>query len=95
MLVLFTGLAVLVLGAAPRLTVGVPLGLAVVAYLLDLVGPLLDLPGAVLGLSPFRWLPRPPDDAFAPVSAGVLVLLGLAASGLGAVLLTRRDITPD
>lgn len=93
--VLFAGLAVLVLGAAPRLTVGVPLAVAVVAYLLDLVGPLLDLPGAVLGLSPFRWLPRPPDDAFAPGSAGVLVLLGVAAAALGTLLLARRDITPD
>lgn len=93
--VVFAGLAVLVLGAAPRLTVGVPLGLAVAAYLLDLVGPLLDLPGAVLGLSPFHWLPRPPDDAFAPASAGSLVLIGVAGSAVGAVLLSRRDVTPD
>jgi len=93
--VLFAGLAVLVLGAAPRLTVVVPLGVAVVAYLLDLVGPLLQLPGAVLGLSPFHWLPRPPDDAFAPASAGALVLLGVAGATLGAVLLSRRDVTPD
>lgn len=94
-LVLFTGLTVLVLGAAPRLTVGVPLAVAVAAYLLDLVGPLLELPGAVLGLSPFHWLPRPPDDAFAPASAGALVLLGVAGAALGAVLLSRRDVTPD
>lgn len=93
--VLFTGLALLVLGAAPRLTVGVPLGVAVTAYLLDLVGTLLDLPPAVLGLSPFHWLPRPPGDAFAPASAGTLVLLGVAAAGLGTVLLLRRDVTPD
>lgn len=94
-LVLFTGLTVLVLGAAPRLTVGVPLAVAVGAYVLDLVGPLLELPGAALGLSPFHWLPRPPDDAFAPASAGVLVLLGVVGAALGAVLLGRRDITPD
>jgi ABC-2 type transport system permease protein len=40
--VLFGGLAVLAFGAVPRLTVAVPVTAAVLAYLLDLLGPVLD-----------------------------------------------------
>jgi len=93
--VLFTGIAVLSLGAVPRLTIGLPVGLAVLTYLLDLLQTVLDLPSAVMDLSPFRWLPTPPDDSFAPVPALVLVLLGAASAALGIVLFARRDVQGD
>jgi ABC-2 type transport system permease protein len=95
LIVLFTGLAVLALGAAPRMTVAVPATLAVLGYVLDFLGPLLDLPQWVLDLSPFRWLPRPPDDAFAPGSALVLTALGVLAAAVGIALFQRRDIAGD
>jgi ABC-2 type transport system permease protein len=90
----FVGLAVLAFGAAPRLTVAFPVSVAVVTYLFDLLATVVDLPQAVLDLSPFRWLPRPPET----YSAGavlVLVLVGLAAAGTGTLLFARRDITGD
>ncbi|MEO8107690.1 MAG: hypothetical protein ABI720_10270, partial [Actinomycetes bacterium] len=52
-IVFFGGLAVAMFGVAPRLTVAVPVGAAVVAYILGFVGPALNLPAWVLGLSPF------------------------------------------
>lgn len=93
--VLFTGIAVLSLGAAPRLTIALPVALAVLTYLLDLLATVLDLPAAVMDLSPFRWLPVPPDDPFAPVPALVLVLLGTAAAAVGIALFARRDLQGD
>ena len=62
LVVLFTGVAVLTFGIAPRLTVAVPVTLAVLGYLLDTFGTALDWPNAVLGISPFHHLARLPGD---------------------------------
>ena len=60
LVVLFTGIAVLVFGLRPRLTVAVPVTLAVLTYLLNTFGATLDWPQAVLALSPFHHLARLP-----------------------------------
>ena len=49
----------LTFGVAPRLTVVVPVALAVLGYLLDTLGSALDWPNAVLSISPFHHLARP------------------------------------
>ena len=92
---LFGGLAVLTFGAVPRLTIGLPVAVAVVTYLLDMLGPLLELPQWLLDLSPFGWLPRPPTEPFDPVAATVLVLVGVALAAVGTVLFARRDVTGE
>ena len=92
---LFGALAVLAFGAAPRLTVGLPVALAVVAYLLDMLGPLLELPRWVLDLSPFGWLPRPPAEPFDPVAAAVVVLAAALLTAVGTALFVRRDLTGE
>ncbi|HEX6756266.1 MAG TPA: ABC transporter permease [Mycobacteriales bacterium] len=85
------GLAVLVTGVAPRL---VALGWVAVGLCLGLgqIGELLELPGWLLDLSPFRHVPQLPVDS-APVRPLVLLLalaLALALGGLSG--LRRRDI---
>lgn len=88
----FVGLSVLVFGVAPRLTVPVTAGAAVVAYVLELVGPLLEWPEWVLDVSPFHHLAQVPID---PVDLpAALVLTGIGALlALGGVLaFERRDL---
>ena len=69
-------LALLLYAAGSRYAV---LGWAAVAafFALGQLGELLDLPGAVTGLSPYTHLPAMPVEAFAPAPA--LTLAGLAA----------------
>lgn len=93
LVVLFTGIAVLTFGVAPRLTLAVPVTLAVVAYLLDTLGSALGWPGAVLGLSPFHHLARLPGSPMTVAAVVTMSCLGIAAAGAGVLAFARRDIT--
>ncbi|MEW2439992.1 ABC transporter permease [Streptomyces caniferus] len=86
-----TGLAVLVLGLAPRAT-GAVWALVGGCLALGWIGPALGLPGWAMDLSPYSHLPRLPGaDATAAPFAWLLVLsAALAAAGLAG--LRRRDI---
>ncbi|MFJ7301970.1 ABC transporter permease [Streptomyces sp. NPDC099088] len=86
------GLAVLLYGLSPRLAPGA-WAAAGLALLLGWIGPALDVPRAVLELSPFGHLPKLPGDAMA--WPPVLALTGLAAvlTAAGLVALRRRDLT--
>ena len=92
LVVLFTGLAVLTFGIAPRLTVVVPVTFAVLGYLLDTFGTSLNWPNAVLGISPFHHLARLPGDPM--TLSGVLVMtgIGVAAATVGVIAFARRDL---
>lgn len=93
--VLFVGVAVLVLGAAPRLTVPLPAALALLTFLLYLLGESLGLPAAAVDLSPYSWLPRPPAQAFSPGAAVATTAVGVVAATVGTALFARRDLRPD
>lgn len=93
LVVLFAGLTVLTFGVLPRLTVGLPVTLVVLTYLLDVFGPLLDWPSRVIAVSPFHHLARLPSDPFLSTATGVMGGIGLAAAALGIVLFSRRDVT--
>ncbi|MFF8383915.1 ABC transporter permease [Streptomyces kanasensis] len=88
---LLGGVAVLLYGAAPKVAVAA-WGVAGLSLAIGWIGPALDLPRAVLDLSPFGHLPKLPgaDMAWPPV----LVLLAgaalLVAAGLAG--LRRRDL---
>lgn len=90
--VLFTGIAVLVYGLAPRLTVGLTVTLAVLGYLLDTFGTLLDWPGVVLGVSPFHHLARLPAQPMTFTSIAVMTATGLVAAAAGIFAFARRDL---
>jgi len=86
------GIGVAVMGLLPRLTAPVTYTLVIVAYLLDFVGAMLELPEAVLDLSPFRHLAAVPA---ADLNLGAaLVMLTVAVLGVvvGAVAFGRRDL---
>ncbi|MEU5164442.1 ABC transporter permease [Streptomyces sp. NPDC020875] len=88
---LLGGLAVLVHGFFPRYA---PAAWAVVGTALAIgwLGPALDLPAAVLDLSPFSHLPKMPGEAmnWPPVLVLTALAAGLVAAGLAG--LRRRDI---
>ena len=90
--VVFGGLAVLVLGLAPRATVGLVASAAVLAYVLQIVGPALDRPEAVVAVSPFRHLTLVPVESFEPGSTAVLLVIGVVAAVIGTVMFERRDL---
>lgn len=89
---LFTGVAVLVFGIAPHLTVVVPVTLAVLGYLLDTFGTALKWPDLVLALSPFHHLARLPSEPMTMAAVLVMTGIGLAAAALGIVAFARRDL---
>jgi ABC-2 type transport system permease protein len=89
---LFTGISVLVLGIAPRLTTAVPVTLAVIGYLLDTFGTLLKWPQAVVALSPFNHLARLPGTPMTTTAVLVMTAAGLIAAAVGIVAFERRDL---
>lgn len=88
----FAGLAVLVFGLAPRLTVPVAAGAAVVAYVIELVGPLLEWPEWVLDISPFHHLAQVPVDPVDVPAALVLTGIGVLLALGGILAFERRDL---
>ncbi|GGL89718.1 ABC transporter membrane-spanning protein [Streptomyces fumigatiscleroticus] len=86
------GVAVLLYGVVPRAAMAA-WGVAGAVLLIGWVGPALDVPRAVLDLSPFGHLPKLPggEMAWGPV----LVLTGLAVALVAAGLagLRRRDMS--
>ncbi|WP_406205098.1 hypothetical protein OH807_30130 [Kitasatospora sp. NBC_01560] len=91
--VLLTGVAVLLYGARPRLTVAASVAVAVTVYLVQLIGPALHWPRWVLDASPFHHLATVPAESFAPVSTVVMTGIGLALMTVGAAAFERRDLT--
>jgi ABC-2 type transport system permease protein len=86
------GIGIAVLGVAPRLTAPITFTVVIVAYLLDFVGAMLELPETVLDLSPFRHLAAVPA---ADMNVGAaLVMLAVAVAGVvvGLVAFRRRDL---
>ena len=79
-------------GIAPRGTVAVGASAAVVAYVLQLVGPLLEWPDWVVAVSPFHHLAAVPVDPFGLSAAIVMVVVGVALAGAGILAFERRDL---
>lgn len=88
----FAGLAVFVFGLLPRLTVPVAAGAAVVAYVVELVGPLLEWPEWVLDVSPFHHLEQVPVDPVDVPAAIVMTGAGAVLAIAGIIAFERRDL---
>ncbi len=89
---LFFGVAVLCLGVAPRLTAGVGLGTVIAAYLLQLVGAIVNAPAWLLDLTPFHHLAPTPAAPVNLTAALVMLAIGLATTAGGIAQLSRRDL---
>jgi ABC-2 type transport system permease protein len=85
------GVAVLLHGVAPR-AAAAAWAVAAAVLLLGWIGPALDVPQAVLDLSPYGHLPKLPGGAmeWAPVTALTAIAAAMVATGLAA--LRRRDL---
>ncbi|TYK43613.1 hypothetical protein [Actinomadura decatromicini] len=92
---LATGLAVLLFGARPRLTVPGSASAAVAAYLIETIGPALDWPRLVLDASPFHHLANVPAEPFRPVPALVMLAAAALLTAAGHLLFEHRDLTGD
>lgn len=90
--ILFLGLGVLVLGFVPRLTGPVTVGAVIVAYLVQLVGGLLDWPDWALDLSPFHHVAPAPAVPVDGASAAAMMAIGVVAGLLGMARFARRDV---
>jgi ABC-2 type transport system permease protein len=88
----FAGLAVLLFGVVPRLTVVGTAAAAVAAYVLELVGPMLDWPDRVVGISPFHHLETVPVDPVGRPAAFAMVGIGVALAAAGLAAFQRRDL---
>jgi ABC-2 type transport system permease protein len=91
-ILLFGGIAIAMFGVFPRLTIAVPAAAVALAYVLSFIGPALDLPGWITGLSPFYHVSLVPVANY-ELTQG-LVMLGLAAAttAVGWYAFTRRDV---
>jgi ABC-2 type transport system permease protein len=89
---LVLGVGVAVLGLAPRLTAPLTYGLVTVAFLLDFVGPFLDLPAWLLDASPFRHLTAVPAVEMNVGAALVMLAVGVTAGVVGVLAFRRRDL---
>jgi ABC-2 type transport system permease protein len=89
---LFLGLTVLIYGLAPRLTVALPVTLAVLGYLADTFGRMLEWPDEVLVVSPYHHLPRLPAEPMTTSAVLVMVGLGLGLAASGIAAFCRRDM---
>jgi ABC-2 type transport system permease protein len=89
---LVLGVGVGLVGVAPRLAVPVTYTLVVATYLLDFVGGMLELPEAVLDLSPFRHLAAVPAADPALGAALVMIAVAVVAAAVGCVAFRRRDL---
>lgn len=87
----FIGLAIAVIGVVPRATSAVWAFLGVVAVV-EMYGPLFDLPQWVTDLTPMGHVPRLPAESLtvAPLLALTAVATGLVAAGL--ISVRRRDL---
>ncbi len=86
-----SGVAVLLIGAMPRLA-PVAWGVIAACLLLLLVGPLLELDQWVLDLSPFTHVPHLPGGDFTPVPLMILTVVAAVLGGAGLIALRRRDV---
>ncbi len=90
--VLFLGVAALAYGLLPRASSGIAYGLVIVAFLWELFGSVLGAPKWLVDLTPFEHVGLVPATAFRPVSAVVMLGIGVLAGAAGAIALRRRDI---
>ncbi|MER5178853.1 ABC transporter permease [Streptomyces sp. NPDC002896] len=86
-------LALFLYGVFPRASVAAGWAAAGLALVLGWIGPALDIPQAVMNVSPFGHLPKlpGPEMAWTPVVALTVIAVALAVGGL--VGLRRRDMS--
>lgn len=88
----FAGIATVVFGVRPRVTVAVTIATVVTAFVVDVVGQPLHWPGWLLDLSPFHHLATVPSEAIAWPGAWIMLAIGAILIAFGAMAFHRRDL---
>jgi ABC-2 type transport system permease protein len=91
--VLVAGIAIAAFGVLPRLTVALPVAVAVVGFVASMLGPALDWPQWALDLSPFTHLALVPAEPWAATAGLVMSGIGLLLGVAGLLAFQRRDLT--
>ncbi len=86
------GVGIAVVGLAPRRTAPITYTVVVAAYLLDFVGGMLELPEAVLDLSPFRHLAAVPAADLNLTASLVMLAVAVAGAAVGILAFRHRDL---
>jgi ABC-2 type transport system permease protein len=89
---LFLAAGALAFALVPRAGATVAYGLVGAAFVLELFGSLLELPGWLLALSPFHDVGLVPGEPFEPLAAAVMLALALLGAAAAIVLFRRRDL---
>lgn len=89
---LFLGIGVALAGIVPRLTAPVTYGAVIAAYVLDLVGGIIELHERVLELGPFRHLAAVPVQDYPFGAALIMVVVAAVAVAIGISVFRRRDL---
>lgn len=86
------GLAVLLLGLAPRWVVPVGATTAMLLYVVELLGPALEWPEWVLAVSPFHHLAVVPVEDYDTAAGVGLLAVAALLTAVGVVAFRRRDL---
>jgi ABC-2 type transport system permease protein len=89
---LFLGLGALAYAIVPRAGTGIAFGLVGASFLWDTIGSLADVPGWVLGLSPFHHVAFVPADDFQAAAAAIMLAIAALAAVVAVRLFERRDL---
>jgi polyether ionophore transport system permease protein len=89
---LFLGLGALAYAIVPRAGTGIAFGLVGVSFLWDTIGSLADVPGWVLGLSPFHHVALVPAEDFQAAAAAIMLAIAVIAAAAAVRLFERRDL---
>lgn len=89
---LFLGFGVLAYAALPRASAGISYGLVTIAFLWQLIGSVLGVPGWMVKLTPFAHVGLVPAQAFRPIAAAVMLGIGFAAAAAALTVFRRRDL---
>ncbi|MGH8824867.1 MAG: ABC transporter permease [Jiangellaceae bacterium] len=86
------GLAVAIFGLLPNRAVALSWAGLAACFLMGQLGAILDLPQAVLNLSPFTHVPAAPADDVTALPLLVLLLVAVAFTAAGIASFRRRDL---
>ncbi len=89
---LFLGIAALAYAIVPRASSGIAYGLVTVAFLWELVGPLLGIPKWLVEVTPFDHVGFVPTQAFRAGAAAIMLGIGALAALAALELFRRRDL---
>jgi ABC-2 type transport system permease protein len=89
---LFLGIGALLVTIAPRIGVGMSYAVVGAAFVWELIGALLGVPGWMLGISPFHQVGLVPAASFRAVPAAVMLALAAAMLTAALVRFRHRDL---